>query len=138
MVQVAAAERTAGRPELINVAWTAEFPYNSARLTDEMRAKLDSEIVPKLIRSREIRYLHLYGHSDRLGTPGYNQRLSEKRAEAVRAYLVAKGVDADKIEIFGYGKTLPVKACPGEKKRSALIECLAPNRRTVVEVQTTQ
>lgn len=68
---------------------------------------------------------------------GYNRRLSEKRAEAVRAYLVSKGVDPDKIEVFGYGKTLPVKSCADQKKRSALIECLAPNRRIVVEVQAT-
>jgi len=37
--------------------------------------------------------------------------------------------------VFGFGKTLPVKSCPDEKKRAALIECLGPNRRVVVEVQ---
>ena len=55
----------------------------------------------------------------------------------MRAYLISKGVDADKIEVFGYGQTLPVKSCADEKDRRALIECLAPNRRIVVEVQAT-
>jgi len=127
----------AKKPALVNVAWTAEFPYGSAQLTPEALARLDGEIVPKLVESTGIRYLHVYGHSDRLGSADYNRRLSEKRAEAVRAHLVAKGVDAEKIEVFGYGQTLPVRSCAGQKTRSALIECLAPNRRIVVEVQAT-
>ena len=93
--------------------------------------------MPKLIESKEIRYLHVYGHSDRTGSAESNRRLSEKRAENVRAYLISKGVDADKIEVFGYGQTLPVKSCSDETDRRALIECLAPNRRIVVEVQAT-
>jgi OOP family OmpA-OmpF porin len=126
------------QPALASIAWTAEFAYNSARLTPEARARLDREVVPKLVESKDIRTLHIYGHTDRLGSAQYNRRLSERRAEAVRAYLVSKGVDAGKIEVFGYGKTLPVKSCAQEKKRSALIECLAPNRRFVVEVQAPQ
>ena len=135
---VAKAEPAApAKPPLINVSWTAEFSYDSAELTPEARARLDGEIVPKLIDSKDIRYLHVYGHSDRTGSAEYNRRLSEKRAAAVRDYLVSKGVDPEKIEVFGYGQTLPVKSCPDEKERSALIECLAPNRRIVVEIQAT-
>jgi len=130
----AAAQR---KPALVNVAWSAEFSYGSAELTPAARARLDDEIVPKLIGSKEIRYLHVYGHSDRMGSAESNRRLSEKRAENVRAYLISKGVDADKIEVFGYGQTLPVKSCADETNRRALIECLAPNRRIVVEVQAT-
>ena len=124
------------KPAILNVAWTAEFPYGSAELTPEARAKLDVEIVPKLIESTQIRYLNVYGHSDRTGDADFNRRLSEKRAENVRAYLISKGVDPDKIEVFGYGQTMPVKSCAEEPDRRALIECLAPNRRIVVEVQT--
>jgi len=120
---------------LVNVAWTAEFAFNSTKLSPDAIAKLDKEVVPKLAGSKEIRYLHLYGHSDRIGSAEYNRRLSERRAEAVRAYLVSKGIDAGKIEVFGYGKTLPVKSCTEHKERAALIACLAPNRRIVVEVQ---
>ena len=125
------------KPALVNLAWTAEFSYGSAELTPEARARLDGEIVPKLIASKEIRYLNVYGHSDRTGSAEHNRKLSERRAAAVRDYLVSKGVDPDNIEVFGYGQTLPVKSCRDEKERSALIECLAPNRRIVVEIQAT-
>jgi len=84
-----------------------------------------------------VRYINVNGHADRLGTPTYNQKLSEKRADAVRAYLVSKGVEAGKVETFGFGKTLPTKSCPDQKDRKSLIECLAPNRRVVVEIQGT-
>lgn len=116
-----------------NLRWTAQFKFNSAELTDEARATLDSEIVPSLLKVGELRTVHVSGHADRLGNAEYNQQLSEKRADALRAYLVAKGVDESKIEIFSYGQTLPAKSCRGEIGR-ALIECLAPNRRAVLEI----
>jgi len=50
---------------------------------------------------------------------------------------VSKGVDAGKVETLGFGKTLPVKACPDQKDRKGLIACLSDNRRVVVEVQGT-
>ena len=116
-----------------NLQWTAQFKFNSAELTDEARAALDGEIVPSLLKAGEIRTVHVSGHADRLGNAEYNQQLSEKRAATLRAYLVAKGVDDSKIEIFSYGQTLPAKSCREEKGR-ALIECLAPNRRAVLEI----
>ena len=125
------------KPAIINLASTELFEFNKAVLTADARAKLDAEVVAKLKDLGDIRYVNVNGHADRLGTPQYNQRLSEKRAEAVRAYLVSKGTDSAKVEVFGFGKTLPVKGCPDESKRASLIECLAPNRRVVVEVQGT-
>ena len=127
----------AKKPAIINMASTELFEFNKATLTADARAKLDAEVIAKLKDLGDIRYVNVNGHADRLGTPQYNQRLSEKRAEAVRAYLVSKGADSAKVEVFGFGKTLPVKSCPDENKRAALIECLAPNRRVVVEVQGT-
>jgi len=123
------------KPAVTNLASTELFEFNKAVLTKEARAKLDSEVIAKLGDLREVRYIIVNGHADRLGSPQYNQALSEKRAEAVRAYLVSKGVDASGIETLGFGKTLPVKSCPDQKDRKSLIECLAPNRRVVVEVQ---
>ena len=123
------------KPAIINLSSTELFEFNKATLTADARAKLDAEVIAKLKDFGEIRYVNVNGHADRLGTPQYNQRLSEKRADAVRAYLVSKGTDAGKVEVFGFGKTLPVKSCPDNSKRAALIECLAPNRRVVVEIQ---
>jgi len=125
------------KPAVVNLASTELFEFNKAVLTREARAKLDSEVIAKLGDLREVRYIIVNGHADRLGSTPYNQKLSEKRADAVRAYLVSKGVAADKVETLGFGKTLPVKACPDQKERKGLIECLAPNRRVVVEVQGT-
>lgn len=116
-----------------NLQWTAQFRFNSAELTDEARATLDSEIVPQLLKAGELRAVQVSGHADHLGNAEYNQQLSEKRADALRAYLVSRGVDESKIEIFSYGQTLPAKSCPSAKGR-ALIECLAPNRRAVLEI----
>jgi OmpA-OmpF porin, OOP family len=125
------------KPAVVNLASTELFEFNKAVLTEEARKKLDAEVIAKLRDLRDVRYIIVNGHADRLGSADYNQRLSEKRADAVRAYLVSKGVDQSKVETLGFGKTLPVKACPDQKDRKGLIECLSPNRRVVVEVQGT-
>ena len=125
------------KPAVVNLSSTELFEFNKATLTNEARAKLDSEVIAKLKDLGQIRYIIVNGHADRLGSNEYNQKLSEKRADAVRAYLVSKGVDASKVETLGFGKTLPVKSCPDQKDRKSLIECLSPNRRVVVEVQGT-
>ena len=56
----------------------------------------------------------------------------------MRNYLVSRGFDGSKIETYGYGKTMPVKSCPDQKNRKAVIECLTPNRRVEIEVQGTR
>jgi OOP family OmpA-OmpF porin len=114
---------------------TELFEFNQATLTPEARAKLDKEIVARAKDLGSISLVHIDGHADRLGSHEYNQKLSEKRAEAVRAYLVSRGFDAARIEVLGSGKTNAVKSCPDQKNRKALIECLAPNRRVVVEMK---
>jgi OOP family OmpA-OmpF porin len=124
-------------PAIVNLSSTELFEFNKATLTPHAREVLDREVIGKLKDLGAVRYINVNGHADRLGTPQYNQKLSEKRAEAVRAYLVSKGADGAKIEVFGFGKTLPVKSCPEDKKRASVIECLAPNRRVVVEIQGT-
>lgn len=128
-------EFDANKAPIVTLVWTEAFDFNRARLGTDVRAKIDSDVMPKLKDFAEIRYINVNGHSDMLGSPTYNQQLSEKRAAAVRDYLVAQGASADKIEVYGFGKTLPVKSCRGEKGRRAMIECLAPNRRVQIEVQ---
>ncbi|HEX9398455.1 MAG TPA: OmpA family protein [Burkholderiales bacterium] len=125
------------KPAIVNIASTELFEFNKATLTAQARDLLDQEIIGKLKELGSIRYVNVNGHADRLGSAAYNQKLSERRADAVRAYLVSKGASPDSIETFGFGKTLPSKSCPDQKDRSALIECLAPNRRVVVEIQGT-
>jgi len=111
------------------------FEFNKAALKPSALAKLDSDVVAKVPLCSTLEMILVSGHTDRLGSQQYNQKLSDKRAEAVKAYLVKKGVDAAKIETMGMGKTLQIKSCPDGKDRKALIACLAPNRRAVIEIK---
>jgi OOP family OmpA-OmpF porin len=81
------------------------------------------------------------GHTDRLGSQAYNQKLSMRRAEAVKSYLVsAGGVDAGRISAVGKGESEPVSKaddCRGAKPNPKLIACLQPDRRVDVEVSGT-
>lgn len=112
------------------------FEFNKAVLTAEAKETLNTEIVAKLGDQAEISQIIINGHTDRLGSQAYNQKLSERRAMAVSDYLVSQGVAAEKIETMGMGKTqpLPEVKCANNQPRRALIECLAPNRRVVVDV----
>ncbi|WP_157330415.1 OmpA family protein, partial [Testudinibacter aquarius] len=71
------------------------------------------------------------GYTDRLGSDSYNQRLSQQRAEAVKAYLVSKGFAASAVTAVGHGKADQVVACEAEQGQ-ALRDCLRPNRRVVI------
>ena len=126
------------KPAIVTLVWnTEQFDYKKSNLTPAIRAKLDSDVVPKLKDFSDVRYLNISGHTDNIGSASYNQRLSERRANAVRTYLVSNGADASKIEIYGFGKTVPSKSCPGEGKGKQRKDCLAPNRRVQIEVQGT-
>ena len=73
------------------------------------------------------------GHTDSVGKDGYNQKLSVRRAEAVKAYLVSKNIEANRVYTEGKGERQPVKECKGDGKTKALIACLEPNRRAEIE-----
>ena len=125
------------KPSVLRVTSTELFDFNKSVLSQAAQAKLDAEVIAKLGGFATIQYINVNGHTDRLGSPAFNQKLSERRADAVKAYLVSKGVDGSRIETYGFGKTLPVKSCPDQKDRKALIACLEPNRRVEVEAQGT-
>ena len=111
------------------------FEFNKSALKPAAMARLDKDVVTKLPLCAKVDLILVSGYTDRLGSQQYNQKLSERRADAVKAYLVKKGVAASKIDTMGMGKTLQIKACPDGKDRKALIACLAPNRRAVVEIK---
>jgi OOP family OmpA-OmpF porin len=120
----------------ITLASKALFDFDKYALKPEGKAAIDSEILAKLAGVQKLELVLVTGHTDRIGTQQYNQKLSERRADAVRDYLVSKGVPRDKIETLGMGKTQPI---PGVvcnmKAMKELIACLAPNRRVEVEVK---
>jgi len=110
------------------------FAFGKATLNNAARARLDKDVMGRIANCAELKSVVIEGHTDRLGSQQLNQKLSEKRAEAVKAYLVRKGVPKGKIETIGMGKTVPAKFCPDSKTRKELIACLAPNRRVAVSI----
>jgi Outer membrane protein and related peptidoglycan-associated (lipo)proteins len=112
------------------------FDFDKADLRPAGKQSLD-EFVTNMNTHPEVDLLLVTGHTDQIGTDKYNQKLSERRAASVKAYLVSKGVAADRIETVGMGEKAPVKSvaeCKGNRGKK-LIECLQPNRRVVVEIK---
>lgn len=114
----------------INLASDAYFGFDKAVLKPEGMAKLDE--VAAAIQGKQDPRIQITGYTDRIGAEDYNRDLSQRRAEAVRDYLVSKGIDTEIIETAAMGEKNPVVACEG-KTGNELIRCLAPNRRTEVE-----
>jgi len=110
------------------------FDFDKAVLKPEGKAAIDSQVVGKLAQIQKLEVVLVTGHTDRLGTDAYNQKLSQRRADTVRDYLVSKGVDKAKIETIGLGEKQPVVQC-NQKNVKELIGCLQPNRRVEVHVK---
>ena len=106
------------------------FGFDEATIRGR-NGKLD-EIAEVMKRNPAIDSVRITGYTDRIGTDAYNLKLSQRRADAVRAYLVARGVEPRRLQAIGKGKADPVVECH-DKDRAALIRCLEPNRRVEVE-----
>lgn len=103
----------------------AFFDFDKATLKPEGKATLND--LASKIKNIKLETLITTGHTDSIGSDAYNQRLSLRRANAVKAYLVSQGVAADRIVVEGKGETKPV----ADNKTAA---GRAKNRRVEVEV----
>jgi OOP family OmpA-OmpF porin len=123
-------------PQRFTLAADAMFDFNKSTLRPGGRKKLD-ELADSL-RGAQYDSIVATGHTDRIGSARYNQRLSERRAATVKKYLQSKGLDVGKISAIGKGKSQPVTKpadCPvGKMSRVALYACLLPDRRVEIEV----
>lgn len=118
----------------------ALFAYNKSVLTDSGKKKISDEILNTIKQTPQEEVILVTGHADRIGSDEYNLSLSQRRADAARTFLVEQGVDARRIETKAMGESEPVVSCDNVKGRAnrnnrALIDCLQPNRRIVMEVK---
>ena len=126
-----APKAAAPKPEKITTASTVNFDFDRYVIRPDARTKLD-DMVGKL-RDVTLEVVIAVGHADRLGGDAYNMKLSVRRADSVKAYLVSKGIAASRVYTEGKGERQPVKECKGDGKTKALIACLEPNRRAEIE-----
>lgn len=100
------------------------FEFNKYDLDAEARAALDQQAV-WIMAHPKIKF-RVYGHTDKVGSDAYNQRLGQRRANAAVNYLISKGVDRNKVEaVASFGETRPVVLTEAPNRE---------NRRTVTEV----
>lgn len=113
----------------VSYAADAFFDFNKSTLKPEGKAKLD-DLVAK-IKAINLEVIIAVGHTDSVGTEAYNQKLSVRRSEAVKAYLVSKGIEKNRVYTEGKGKTQPVADNNTAEGRSK-------NRRVEIEVVGTR
>jgi OOP family OmpA-OmpF porin len=124
--------------EKVTFAADVLFDFDRAVITQEGKSKLDD--LSSKMRGMNLEVAIGIGHADRIGSAAYNQALSLRRAEAVKAYLISKGTEANRIYTEGKGKNQPVSGerCRkmGEEGRAnkKLVACLAVDRRVEIEV----
>lgn len=120
--------------EKVTLAAEVLFDFDKATLKDEGKNILDTEITEKMKAHPEVELVLITGHTDRIGTDSYNQKLSERRANQVKKYLTSQGIEESRLHAVGKGEKEPVVDCKGVYGKKA-IDCLQPNRRVVVEVE---
>ncbi|HZV64327.1 MAG TPA: OmpA family protein [Telluria sp.] len=115
--------------EKVSFAADAFFDFDKAVLKPEGKAKLDD--LGSKLQGINLEVIIAVGHTDSVGTDAYNQKLSVRRAEAVKVYLQSKGVEANRIYTEGKGEKQPVADNKSASGR-------AQNRRVEIEVVGTR
>ena len=113
----------------VTYAADAFFDFDKSVLKPEGKAKLD-DLVGK-IKDINLEVIIAVGHTDSVGSDAYNQKLSVRRAEAVKAYLVSKGIEKNRVYTEGKGEKQPVADNKTKEGR-------AKNRRVEIEVVGTR
>ena len=124
--------------EKVTFAADVLFDFDKAVVRPEGKSKLDE--LSNKVRGVNLEVIIAIGHADSIGSDAYNQRLSVRRAESIKAYMVSKGIEGNRVYTEGKGEKQSVTAgrCKkmGQEHRSnkKMVECLEPDRRVEVEV----
>lgn len=108
--------------------------YDIADLRPGGKQRLE-KLLSTIADKGRIISLNIVGHTDRLGSDEYNNKLSEMRADSIKRYLISQGIPSEVITAHGVGKTMPIVQCNQSKRDNALISCLEPNRRFEIDVE---
>lgn len=138
VAEAPAPEPVPAPPEKVTFEADALFDFDSATLKPEGQQALDNFV--SQLENLDYDLIIAVGYADRIGNPDYNKKLSLRRAESVKEYLVTnKGIDPNRVFTDGKGEANPVTgdSCQGIAGK-ALIDCLAPDRRVEVEVAGTR
>jgi OOP family OmpA-OmpF porin len=125
-------------PAIVQLNAGTLFDFDRAEVNPAGKKLLDEKIVTGMKLRTDTGPLLITGHADRIGTEQYNQALSERRANAVKDYLVEQGVGVERLSVLAKGELEPDPAantginCRGMKGEK-LIVCLQPDRRVTVE-----
>lgn len=127
----APAPKVVAPPAATKVTYAADafFDFDKSVLKPEGKAKLD-DLIGK-IKDINLEVIIAVGHTDSIGSDAYNQKLSVRRSEAVKAYLVSKGIEKNRVYTEGKGEKQPV----ADNKTA---EGRAKNRRVEIEVVGTR
>ena len=121
----------------VPVLTDALFQFDKAKASDLLpgaSVRLD-QVAERLKAFKTIRQITVTGHADRLGSPDHNAKLSETRAATILEELKKRGVLATSSVARGLGETKPVTTdCSDKLARTALIQCLQPDRRVEIEL----
>jgi OOP family OmpA-OmpF porin len=130
------------QPKPKRVTFSADSLFDFGKATVKPAGKQSLDQLAKDLKGTEFAVITVIGYSDRIGAQPYNQKLSRRRAEAVRDYLVESlGIPSSKTEVKGMDGADPVtkpNECVGQKRTPKLIACLQPDRRVEVEVSGTK
>jgi OOP family OmpA-OmpF porin len=129
-VPVVAPPKPAPKFEKYTLSATELFSFDSSAV-NLPQAKLE-EIATAVKGEGSPKQVVIVGYTDRLGSDEYNQKLSERRAFAVKEYMIGRGIAADRLVAEGKGEADPVIECT-DKNKAELIKCLAPNRRVEID-----